>query len=476
MEPERRPWTLAAVLTRLATLLLLAGLVVGTVIAGTHAGKSGAGSSAPASLGPAQRLSTQETAGLWCPAGAAFSHDGARLAVFGPATGCDAQGALIGRDQPHMLAVYDTRAGVIERLMPLDTLVTSSLASRSSGHARAVRAVRYVGLGWTPDDTRFAALFAAFDAPGPATQDALIASGMLLVDITTGTGTLIHGDGGFFDAPLGSYGGLPVYDVAGSAVSAPFVLPAGLAFAWSGQDRPEAILPLDGQPPRQLPISAGPRYPIGQPSGGATFTIWQPGYVLGPRASAAFAGIHGTTGAFVTTFPTWSPAGTHATLIVAGVALATPPNLPPAPSASSATPGAGPLVLAPDSLTQVPARDAALVAVQREIGADGWAQVAWNPDGSLLASIACVVGGDETLVLRDTRTGESVSAEPLRLPAGDPGCRGFSAGEDIGDYPQPNLTLLWSPDGAHVLVSDQHAGQLTLWSVTTTHAASETAP
>lgn len=472
MEPERRSWTLAGVFTRLATLLLLAGLVVGTVIAGTHADKSGAGSPAPATLGPAQRLSTQETAGLWCPAGAAFSHDGARLAVFGPAAGCDAHGALIRRDQSHVLAVYDTRAGVIERLIPLDPLVASSLASRSSGQARAVRAVRYVGLGWTPDDTRFAALFAAFDTPGPATQDALVASGIVLVDITTGAGTLIHGDGGFFDAPLGAYVGLPVYDLAGGAVSAPFVSPAGLAFAWSGQERPEAILPLDGPPPRQLPISAGPRYPVGQPGGGATFTIWQPGYVLGPRASAAFAGIHGTTGAFVTTFPTWSPSGAHATLMVAGVALAAPPDMPSAPAVPL---GAGPLVLAPDRLTQVPARDAALVAVQREIGADGWAQVAWNPDGSLLASIACVAdGGGETLTLRDTQTGAIMSAEPLRLPAGDPGCRGFGAGEDTGDYPQSNLTLLWSPDGAHVLVSDQHAGQLTLWSVTATHAASET--
>ncbi len=473
MEPERRPWTLAALLTRLATLLLLAGLVIGTVIAGTHAGKSGAGSPAPATLGPAQRLSTQETAGLWCPAGAAFSRDGARLAVFGPAAGCDAQGALIARDQPHVLAVYDTRAGEIERLIPLDTLVASSLAARSPDHARIVRAVRYVGLGWTPDDTRFAALFAAFDTPGPASQDALVASGMVLVDIATGTGMLIHGDGGFFDAPLGSYVGLPIYDVAGAAVSAPYVSPAGLAFAWSGRDQPEAILPLDGQAPRQLPISAGPRYPVGQPAGGATFTIWQPGYVLGPRASAAFAGIHGTTGAFVTTFPTWSPSGTHSTLMVAGVALATPPDIPPVPAA---TPGAGPLVLAPDRLTRVPARDAALLAVQREIGADGWAQVAWNPDGSLLASIACVAGDDETLTLRDTQAGAIVSAEPLRLPAGDPGCRGFSAGEDIGDYPQPNLTLLWSPDGAHVLVSDQHAGQLTLWGVTTMPVASEAAP
>jgi hypothetical protein len=473
MEPERRPWTLTTLLTRLATLLLLAALVVGTVIAGTHAGKSGAGSPAPATLGPALRLSTQETAGLWCPAGAAFSHDGARLAVFGPAAGCDAQGALVRRDQRHVLAVYDTHAGAIERLIPLDTLVAPSLAPRSAGHARAVRAVRYVGLGWTPDDTRFAALFAAFDTPGPATQDALVASGVVLVDIATGAGTLIHGDGGFFDAPLGSYVGLPVYDLTAAAVSAPFASPAGLAFAWSGQDRPEAILPLDGRPLRQLPISAGPRYPVGQPSGGATFTIWQPGYVLGPRASAAFAGIHGTTGAFVTAFPTWSSSGTHATLMVAGVALAAPSNTPPAPSA---TPGAGPLVLAPDSLTLVPARDAALRAVQREIGADGWAQVAWNPDGSLLASIACVTGGVETLTLRDTTTGAVVSAEPLRLPAGDPGCRGFSAGEDIGDYPQSNLSLLWSPDGAHVLVSDQQAGQLTLWSVTNARAASETAP
>jgi hypothetical protein len=473
MEPERRPWTPAALLTRLATLLLLAGLVVGTVIAGTHAGKSEAGSPAPATFGPALRLSTQETAALWCPAGAAFSHDGARLAVFGPAAGCDTQGALVRRDQPHVLAVYDTHAGVIERLIPLDTLVASSLASRSPDHARTVRAVRYVGLGWTPDDTRFAALFAAFDTPGPATQDALVASGMVLVNIATGMDTLIHGDGGFFDAPLGSYTGLPIYDIAGAAVSAPFVSPAGLAFAWSERNQPEAILPLDGQPLRQLPISAGPRYPVGQPGGGATFTLWQPGFVLGPRASAAFAGIHGTTGAFVTTFPTWSPSGTYATLMVAGVALPSPPNMPPAPSA---TPGAGPLVLAPDRLTLVPARDAALQAVQREIGANGWAQVAWNPDGSLLASIACVANGHETLTLRDTQTGAIVSAEPLRLTAGDLGCESFTAGEDIGDYAQPNLTLLWSPDGGRVLVSDQHAGQLTLWSVMSAHAASTTAP
>jgi hypothetical protein len=103
--------------------------------------------------------------------------------------------------------------------------------------------------------------------------------------------------------------------------------------------------------------------------------------------------------------------------------------------------------------------------MQTEIGEDGWAMTAWNDEGSILAAIDCSSPQTERLELRETGAGAVVGSEGLELSPGDRGCQSFNFSQALGDYPNPNLSLQWSPDGTHVLVSDQTANLVTLWGV-----------
>jgi hypothetical protein len=113
----------------------------------------------------------------------------------------------------------------------------------------------------------------------------------------------------------------------------------------------------------------------------------------------------------------------------------------------------------------VPSRDAALDAVRRQVGASGWAVVAWNPAGTQLASIACFAAPHPSLEVRDTSAGALQASVSLALPPGDNGCRAFGDAETFGAYPHPPLMLRWSPDGSRLLLSDRDASALTLWTV-----------
>src|SRR5262249_52529210 len=151
--------------------------------------------------------------------------------------------------------------------------------------------------------------------------------------------------------------------------------------------RPLAMSPLTGQPLTQLPAQAGPGYSVGNPSGDSTYSLWQPGIVAGPEVFGGGSAAPTDDDLFVTEFPGWIPGGQYATMLVAGVQLASPGsqtelNLAPTPS----SPMAVPLVPLLPEFTQVPVRDPALAVVQQQVGVDGWAMTAWNDEGTLLAS------------------------------------------------------------------------------------------
>jgi hypothetical protein len=189
------------------------------------------------------------------------------------------------------------------------------------------------------------------------------------------------------------------------------------------------------------------------------FTLWQPGLVIGGHS----AGGGLAQSLFVSLIPTWSEDSMWFTVILAEVALnGDDTHLRAGAGASPVAPY--PL---PASLGAVPSRDAALEAVRKQVGASGWAVVAWNPAGKLLASVACFAAPRPLLELRETNSGTSQGTAALTLPPGDDGCRAFGDAETFGAYPHPPLMLRWSPDGARLLLSDRDASALTLWTVET---------
>jgi hypothetical protein len=204
-----------------------------------------------------------------------------------------------------------------------------------------------------------------------------------------------------------------------------------------------------------LPIAAGPRYPIGNPGSDSTFTIWQPGVILGSSSSVSAA-------IFTTVFATWSPDGQYVTLMTAGAQL--PLALTSAQSQKTAKGQGGEFVYpTPLAMPSVPARDVALAAVQRSAGPRGWALVAWNPAGTLLASVNCQAPGNDELHIRATDSGIIQGSAAIPLPGDDTGCDNLSAGASA--YPAQPMMVLWSPDGGRVMVCDQKAATLTIWPV-----------
>lgn len=457
IESGERPRGVAA---RLGTLLLIGALIASvfaTITALSHAGKAGPAAS-PGVLGDAVSINTT-TANIACPTQAYFSPDGTTIAVLGATLPCDKANTapeLVG----HELAFYHRSSGTLDRTLPLDPLIGVDVGA--SARREMVRAARYVALGWSPDSTQLAIAYATFDTPRGILPDDLVDSGLLLLNTTTLTARVIHGDAGFFAASTSTYGGLPVWNLPAGSVSAPVQTPAGLAYAWSASGLPEALVPLAvGTTLSKLPITAGGRYPVGNPDGDPTFTVWQTGMLFGPQANRAVLGLQANQDALVALFPAWSPDGTNVTLMVAGVALPMPAGQA-LTVATTSTPG--PILPAPQAVPQVPARDAALRAVQAEIGQDGWALLGWNVAGTRLASVVCATGA-ETLRVRATDAGELVGELPVPLSTGDRGCAATAGGENLGDYPSPNLWLQWAADGSGLLLTDQTAATVTLWSV-----------
>ncbi|WIG58599.1 MAG: hypothetical protein OJF49_001345 [Ktedonobacterales bacterium] len=465
MERQNR---VRSVLSRLPSLLVVAALVAGLFATITALQRRAASPQATTFLGDTLTISTAERGHILCPTQAAFSPDGAQVAVWGATQSCRAANAAPAL-VPHTLAFYVTRSGALLNTIALDPLIGVDDTQR--GPAQPVRAVRYFGLGWSPDGAHLAFAFATFDDSHHITQDDLLDSGLLLVDTHTASATVIHGDAGFFSAPTSSYMGFPVWNLTHPSVTPAFTPSPALAYAWGADGLPEAILPLGAAPLSHLPINAGPRYPVGVPAGDSTYTTWQPGILFGPDARPGMTGAGPSTGALVSVFPAWSPDGAHLTLMVTGNALALPDSV--ARAGSNATPGgAGSLDFPfPASLTQVPARDAALTAAQREIGRAGWALVAWNPGGTLLASVACS-DQNETLTLRQTESGQTATQTPLTLGRDDHGCAGAFSGENAGDYPSMNQWLRWSSDGNSLLLTDATAATVTLWNLRSAPPAS----
>lgn len=453
-ERPRSPW---AMLWGSLAILLVVASVVGTLAAKGRFGGADAGAGGGI-LGAPAAISTVRTAQLLCPSGAAFSSDGAELAVIGSTRSCHAAPYGESSFNGHVLALYDAHLGTLQRTIRLDPLVgVEPYAPRA---AQRIAAIRYVGLGWGPGNRKFAVAYSTFDSADDVSFEHVSGSGLLLIDTTSGAAEVTRGDAGFF-SPTGAATGYPVWNLDQHTVSAPAASAAGLTYSWTTSGAVQPVTPLENRPLSQLPVSAGAKYPIGEPDGDSTFTIWQPGVLLGPGIVNAGPG----RDAFVTAFPTWPVNGAFATLMLAGAAI--PASAPDTSQASVAQSpfDAPPEVPLPAALPPVPARDAALASVTAEIGVAGWALVAWNPAGSLLASINCGDPHGPTLEVRSTATGDIVGTARVPLPGGDPGCRDFSAPETLGVYPAPDEVLRWSPDGRTLLVADERASTLSLWRV-----------
>ncbi|HEX6544585.1 MAG TPA: hypothetical protein VF040_22690 [Ktedonobacterales bacterium] len=451
MSPEQRQRPLLNTgMVLLGILLVVAA--IGTLISVSRTNRvSGPSSGVRGSLGAPMIISTLGQGGINCPHGAAFAPDGAHVAIIGTHGSCMPSTSTLTQ---HVAAIYDTQSGVmnlyvrLEKLLHIDTDLPLD--------QQTIKTIQYFSLGWSPDGSTIAIVFTEFDSTDVLLPETERDSGLILLNAEHGTARVLHGDSGFFALSGSNGGGFPIWNVAATGKEIPeipaYAPDAGLAYAWNARGMPYPIVKVQGTV-AQLPITAGPRYPIGNPAGSSTFTIWQPGVILGSGS---------TTGAaiFTTAFPSWSPDGKHVTLMTSGA------QVPLAPPSEQHTVPPKDSVIAyptPSVMPSTPARDTALYAVQRRAGTRGWALVAWNPAGTLLASINCNVPGDELLEIRATDSAVIQGSAVLPLRNGDTGCRNLSS--EASAYPPQPMMLLWSPSGDRVMVCDEKAGMITIWPV-----------
>ncbi len=450
MVHERRQRPLLNTGTALLGILLMVA-AIGTFISVGRTNRGGStASGVRGSLGAPLRISTLEQGAINCPTGAAFSPDGSHVAIIGSQSRCAPATTTLTQ---HVAAIYDTHSGVMTLHVNIEKLLV--ISTDLPLDQQPIRAIHYFSLGWSPDGSKIAIVFTTFTSAEIQTPDTQQDTGLIVLDAERGTARVIYGDSGYFALPGTDGGGFPIWNIAeGTEVSA-YAPDPGLAYAWNKQGMPYPIVKTHG-PFSQLPINAGPRYPIGNPTSNSTFTIWQPGVIFG-------SGSNVSAGIFTTVFPTWSHDGKYVTLISAGAQLplapSPTPHTPPTPSG-----GHGAMAYpTPSVMPSAPARDNALVAVQRRAGTLGWALVAWNPAGNLLASINCNTPGDEMLEIRATNSAIIQGSAALPLGKGDTGCRNLSNGASA--YPAQPMMLFWSPSGDRVLVCDQRAGMISIWPV-----------
>jgi hypothetical protein len=206
---------------------------------------------------------------------------------------------------------------------------------------------------------------------------------------------------------------------------------------------------------------AGPLAPIGTPDGGVAFTIWQPmtatyrgetvvGQQIVPLSPGAI------------TIPllglTWSPDGSY--LESAGnPELIVQTNDEPLPSAQALAE----LQISGDPAVQV--RDAGLQHALSESAftpAGGLVTqlLAWRPDGGLLA--AEVVSDNYRRPLFSTTVKLYSCSTGNLLASLTPARNTRTLQTSAGTSPFP-VSLLWSPDGAHLLALDLSTTTITIW-------------
>lgn len=383
---------------------------------------------------PALRLQQD---GLGCLSDAAWSPSGRRLAMIGVERDCQQNGP-----SDYIITLYDAGSGkAISRLRPdaavlaaLSTVQPQASAQGDGGPGSPV--LYYSSLLWSRDERRLALPFYLQLAPR---NGALQFEGLLVL-YTDGTRphVLLHettGELGAIEWDLTA--GKPLSAVAGRRSTLPFesVTPAeSYSWGWGGTLVPDTVLV-------SAEVPAATTGPIGAPSGGTAFTLWQPGGVARQTETDGGQTYHIYT--WGVTFAAWSPDGRYLVDEISQIERLAPQD-EPAPSARAlAAVGAADMPL-------LPVRDAGLRQVLLRLTHDTpgpGPQIAWRPDGRVLAVYG--IGPDVTIY--DCATGRVLAAlAPGTTPNGAPATGSF------------NL-LRWSPDGSHLLFVGPSLNTLSIW-------------
>jgi WD40 repeat protein len=400
---------------------------------------------------------------LACAQDVAWSPSGTSIAILGYYPECPNTDS----SQPYQsgqVSIYDAKTGKLIRSLSLDPLILRTVHVTLGQPVSTVNDtlfapyIQYQSVLWSPNGEQLAFPFVVLqhsyefqDPSNPQLIQDLSQStsvGVLLTDVAGSTShTLVA------STTLPRTGQAPSMEwdlQSGRLVSASLTLPPSLSYAWGENG---TLLPLHPLTIHSTP-TAVPLAPIGNPIGGKTFTIWQPGTAR--QGSYVTAVVGNGTGAttkatqvpglnlWYSNFAVWSPDGRY---------LVTPANyggrmlLPGQPTPSSHDLQATGLERAPVFLP----RDRVLQSYF--LASIYYAPAAWQFDGKVVA----------TLSFHSTNGGNTVTAQvTLWDCASGKELRSFTAKTAAG--PLPDQVMRWSPDGSQLLFFDPNPnGLVTIW-------------
>lgn len=386
--------------------------------------------------------------GLNCPVDIAWSPDGTHIALLGYQDHCPSSATGSGVSYTSgLLLIFDTKTGTLAQRASLDTLVTGGGLTLDT----QTQYLAYRALMWSPDGTRLALPF--FTQSGailpaspitrergvdPATEPRPTMAGVLLLDAKTLQRTAL------LTAPFtasASVDGAPEWNlITRQMIHSALQLPPAVGYHWGAGG---ALLPDDAVSATQAPTPVAPT-PVGNPAGGASFSIWQAGETAAGSASVngAFSFVPGLD-LFYARFGAWSPDGAYLLApTYYGGRIDT--FQPPQPSAAQVAQAGWAAAL-------LPARDAALVSLY---GAPARLDIAWSPGGQTLAAWnASPSSGAPQLGLYNAASGHVQSSLPV--PAAASGQ--LDASLNVNDM------LRWSPDGKRLALMSASLSSLVIW-------------
>ncbi len=444
--PRRRarpanPWIIAV--GPALVVIAVVAIVLGRTLLASHRTASG-----PATA-TGVRYITPLADGMRCAADVAWSPKADKIAVLGYGRMCRQQDTPFDHSVG-LVNIYDVASRkLVNQIHPDDAIVPGI---RPNGPNSAVPAgdVSYQGLLWSADETQLAVSFSVFGHLSglPQPFDAL---GLFVSDLHGGSTT------GLVKAPRGDFGAptVPEWSVERSSttysvdsVTSAMTLPPTLSYAWTDS----SFGPRGPRLDTGTPVASAPRGPIGDPDGGAGFTIWQPGIALIRAPDDATTA--GGSWAYYTTFGAWSPDGRY---------VVAPQQFPftIAQSGAGAPPTAG---QSGGSIPPpyAPLRDKGLEAVYAMLATEktdtASALIAWRPDGAVIAAKrqpTATLTVSTSVVLYDCASGKQLGTlQPATVLKEQ---MLYAPGSMATDFVQ------WSPDGTHLLVLAPAAGTLTIF-------------
>jgi WD40 repeat protein len=366
--------------------------------------------------------------GIACPTQTAWSPDSTLIAVLGYTRSCatgayvPAQVNLYDATNAHEVAHWQPDQAVLTALLhsPYVSPLTHALLNRKPDSTQAedpsaAPDITYQQIIWSPDHTRLALSFLV-------TTRTITYAGVFLAKID-GSHTQVLLQPTLAQSRPFQQGPTLLWNLqSGSATPLTGLAPA-LVYAWNQRDQllPVSRLSAVGEP--SVSTTTAP----GNPDGGRTFTIWQPGRPLVLSLMHTPSAYMWSTG-----FAAWSPDGhdliTNFTFM--GL-MELPGHAFPAASAMNEMVAHATPRLAPHDPALIPTSFIAQT-------------VAWNPAGTVLA-VYDLTGAIE---LYDAYTGallrelKPLIAHPLSGSA---------------------ILLSWSPNGRTLALSSAGSGLLTLW-------------